>query len=133
MSLFYDYAEYEKLQGAGKLSPAQTLTEQQRLEQEVKLEPEYRLRETIVLHFEELLRVTREGQPRAGAILVSVATEGQEQVELWLPKGVCSNLDLTNNTVCVWDKFWKDKKKELADTGIYLAYEPQRYRTKESD
>ena len=61
-------------------------------------------RDCITLHFLELAHITKEGNHRAGAILLSLANvETEETVEKWIPKALCKNLDTTNNTVAIYN------------------------------
>lgn len=60
--------------------------------------------------FDSLKHVTKEHDVGAGALLIEVLDK-----EVWLPKKLCSNLDLDNMTVRVWSVFLEDKLPELAD------------------
>ena len=60
--------------------------------------------------------MTKEGNVEAGAILVEIA--GKEH---WLPKKLCSNLDLEEGTVYVWTKFLADAKPELLEIAMEQA------------
>lgn len=87
----------------------------------VKVEPASRLAQSLLIHFVELLMITKEDDHYAGAILVVLELHDGSEVEQWLPKKLCSNLDYNYNTVCVWDKFMNDRIKELGG----LSYEPE--------
>lgn len=63
-----------------------------------------------LIAFDSLKHVTKEGNVEAGAILIEILEE-----DYWLPKKLCSNLDLAAGTVYVWTKFLKDAKSELLD------------------
>ena len=79
------------------------------------------LQTSMVIAFEALHKVTQEGNPDKGALLLWLADSNGEVQDVWLPKKLCSNLDLTNRTVLVWDVIMKEK---IADLGG-LAYEPE--------
>lgn len=63
-----------------------------------------------LIAFDSLKHVTKEDNTEAGAILIEIA--GQEY---WLPKRLCSNMDLDVGTVYVWTKFLESAKPELLD------------------
>jgi hypothetical protein len=82
----------------------------------VKMEHASRLGNSLVLHFNDVLTITQQGHT-SGALLIEVMTGNGLTKELWLPKKLCSNLDLEAKTLCIWDKFWKEKAKELDHMG----------------
>lgn len=63
-----------------------------------------------LVHFDEFVHSTREGNSEAGAILIRVY-----EVEYWLPKKLCSNLDLEEGTVYVWTTFLKESNPRLLE------------------
>jgi hypothetical protein len=81
----------------------------------------HRLKDSLVIAFDELCASTKDREgPKAGALLVVLTDAENEPHEVWIPKKLCSNLDLENNTVCVWDVIMNKKIEELGG----LAYEP---------
>lgn len=99
---------------------APTMPKSANLSDHCKIEPDSRLGSALLISFEELVRVTQEGNKYGGAILVVLLTADNREVDQWLPKKLCSNLDLTHNTVCVWDTFMNERIKELGG----LSYDP---------
>ncbi len=70
------------------------------------------LKESLVVEFNELLKVTGDTH-YAGALLVEINSAGGGTVSMWLPKNCCCNLDLQENTVCVWDQIMNKKVDEV--------------------
>ena len=87
----------------------------------IELDPA-RLKDSMVVFFESLVRTTGANQ-FAGAILLEIVSEEGDLTEMWLPKKCCSNLDLANNSVCVWDKIIEGKEED----GISFAIPPVYY------
>lgn len=106
-----------------KMPPAPVATPKpySKYSSECKVEPASRLSSALVISFEQLVIVTKEGDPYQGAILIDLVTAAGEVKEQWLPKKLCSNLDLEDNTVCVWDVFMKARISDLGG----LSYEPE--------
>ncbi len=82
----------------------------------VKMEHAARLLSSMVLHFNEVKAITRNSHYE-GALLLDISAANGMNVELWIPKKLCSNLDLAGKTICIWDKFFADKIKELDELG----------------
>jgi len=95
----------------------------------VKLEHHSRLANSLVLIFNEVKVITKPGHWE-GALLLAVTAGNGEEVEMWLPKKLCSNLDLEAQTVCVWDVFMNKKLAEL-DTVGGLAIPAEQYKQEE--
>jgi len=89
-----------------------------------RVEPPARLKTCTCVRFFELQRVTSPGEQYKGALLLTLKdpqeTEG-EIIEQWLPKKLCCNLDLKENSVWVWEVFIDPILDKLADEkGISL-------------
>ena len=95
----------------------------------VKLEHHSRLVNCLVLIFNEVKVITKPGHYE-GALLLEVVAANGESVDMWLPKKLCSNLDLEAQTVCVWDVFMEKKMLEIAELGG-LATPPEYYKQEE--
>jgi len=87
----------------------------------VKIEPDSRLSQSLIISFEQLVTITKTDNKLDGAILIDLLLADGNVVECWIPKKLCSNLDLEHNTVCVWDKFMNSRIEELGG----LSYEPE--------
>lgn len=121
------YIEYEQL---GPPLLTQRLTEPTEHEEfivtsdaitndRVKTKPPSRLTSSFLIVFDNVLNITKQGQLE-GAILLEVTDSEGYLKEIWLPKKVCSNLDLEKQTICIWDVIMKKKIEGLGG----LAYEP---------
>jgi hypothetical protein len=106
---------------AGRTHGSEPILEDSRL----KVEPPSRLVSSYLISFEAILHITKESAYE-GAILLELPVASGELVEVWLPKKLCSNLDIDAQTVCVWDKFMDKKLAEL-DVHGGLAYEVAYY------
>ena len=64
-------------------------------------------RETCeLIQFDSIIAVTQEGVMHAGAIKFNlVNTETGETNEQWVPKKLCSNLDMDSKTFYLWEVF----------------------------
>lgn len=102
-------------------APVATPKSNDKYSKECKVEPAPRLSSALVISFEQLVIITKEGDPYQGALLIGLVTAAGEVKEQWLPKKFCSNLDLEDNTVCVWDVFMKARISDLGG----LIYEPE--------
>lgn len=87
----------------------------------VKVELDSRLTQSLIISFEQLVIVTKRDNKLDGAILLDLPLASGDVVGCWIPKKLCSNLDLELKTICVWDKFMVDKIEELGG----LSYEPE--------
>lgn len=98
----------------------------------IKMETAARLRSALVIHFTEVFTITETSHDR-GALLIEVVTAAHRlSKEVWIPKKLCSNLDLEAKTICVWDRFWNQKAKdELTHMGG-LAYPAEYYKGEDS-
>lgn len=85
----------------------------------VKTEPYSRLASSFLIVFDNVLNITKQGQLE-GTILLEVTDSEGYLKEIWLPKKVCSNLNLEEQTICVWSIIMKKKIEGLGG----LAYEP---------
>ena len=92
-----------------------------RYSSEVKVEPDSRLTQFLIISFEQLVTITKRDNKLDGAILLDLPLASGDVVGCWIPKKLCSNLDLEHNTICVWDKFMVDRIEELGG----LSYEPK--------
>lgn len=82
------------------------------------------LGESKVLTFHELGRITEK------AILFALVLNTGGIATIWVPKSCCSNLNLTDKTVCVWDKILDTNLSKLAEElseGEKLEVEPMYY------
>ena len=70
----------------------------------------YSLKSSVQIAFIELQHVTKSEELEQGALLLLV---DDEAAPVWVPKKLCSNLDLDHNTVWVWDQFVDGTKQEL--------------------
>ena len=71
---------------------------------------DHRVQAATLISFDNLKNVTKEGNTSAGAILIEICG-----TDYWLPKKLCSNLDLELGTVYVWTTFLKEAKPELLE------------------
>lgn len=81
-----------------------------------KVEPSHRLTENQKLKFHELVKDTTKA-----ICLCFLESDTGEAVDEWFPKGVCANLNLTDNTVYVWDKFLRDAKPYFLTEDVHHA------------
>lgn len=75
--------------------------------------------DVIEIHFNELLHTTQDHDTGKGALLIELHTTksgGDESLEeIWLPKKLCSNLNLEENSVRIWAVFFREKYPNLAE------------------
>lgn len=77
-----------------------------------------RLKDSIVITFYEFTRDTEK------ALLFVLVNADGSCFNVWFPKRCCSNLDLINKTVCVWDKIVNSNldKEDLAELAVTPLY-----------
>ena len=117
--LFDDYDDYDDDTDTSELMDERDEGNISSFSSEVKEESGFRLNQALVIHFEELITLTRLGVNEGALLILVIDSEGNPH-EMWLPKKLCSNLDRENKTVCVWDKVME---KKIDDIGG-LNYEP---------
>ena len=62
-----------------------------------------------LVYFISYISCSQEGNMSAGAILLKMYDIEGTEIEKWIPKKLCCNLDIDNNKVCVWKPFVKDQ------------------------
>lgn len=120
------YEEYSGLQSPTETTPkvGAFLTTEESKEFRLPVVKEFRdssgkcvARDVVTIYFKELLAVTKQHSPQAGAILVEAMHPTDLYVEeFWIPKKLCSNLqydaddvESCKNNVKVWRPFAEDK------------------------
>lgn len=89
------------------------LKEPGKYDHRVKVEPDSRLQQSTKVHYVDLQALTKEHEgPSQGALLLHLEVM-DEVAPVWLPKKLCSNLDLEEQTVYIWNVIWDKKWKEL--------------------
>jgi len=119
MSTYIEYADFIENKPTNE-KETETVTleiQDSRIKEETN---NYRLKSSLLLSFEDCLVIT-EASTDEGAILLEVMSADDVLTEMWLPKKVCSNLDLEDKTICVWDKVLNKKIEDMGG----LCLEPE--------
>lgn len=81
-----------------------------------KTEPTSRLDTSTLVRFDHLQKVTKSGDFYSGTILIGVYDSEDGIVrDFWVPKKLCSNLDIDACSVYIWEVFLEGKKGALLE------------------